>query len=651
MWHRLRILLSTLLFTLPITTDGGQQGIDSDRRLEQLYSQAKTAQDAGDYSTAARNYAELLKLRPGLAEVHANLGMMRHLQGEYAEAVQSFEATLRLKPDLFGPNLLLGLDLLQLNQPKRAVAYLQHAQRLNSKDVRSALGLGQAYVGLQDFARANDWYRHAAKIDPANAEAWYGLGITYLGLSRGAGEQIEKVGRGSVYGRILYAESLEARGAVHDAVIVYEKLVAMPAAPPWSHAALGFAYLMQGKPAGVSEAVKQFTDALKANPGCLLAQLGLARADIEQGNTRGALDRLGGAWRVDARFVRSNADRLWRGLAEPVLLDFEERLKEAPSDQGDPALGRFLTNAIERWRADQVDTYVWALDSTDGRPQPGKSSPSSGPGLTADQLFLKGQYTRCAEKLNLRRRQVPAADLPLLAECAYNSGDYRTSFEAGEELLRSNSSGLPGLYWRSKSSQKLGIMALFRAGLADPNSPRMHILLGEAYRERNNFREAETEFKKAIEIDPNNAACHLGLAMVDWHSDQVDKAIPELQRVLALKPGDPEASYAMGAILVEQDQYEHAMPYLTAALAGTTSILPHVHALRGRVFAERGQLREAVTEFQQALERDLDGSYHYQLSTLYRKLGDKQAAATALQESERIRAARKGLGETPDAAR
>ena len=53
--------------------------------------------------------------------------------------------------------------------------------------------------------------------------------------------------------------------------------------------------------------------------------------------------------------------------------------------------------------------------------------------------------------------------------------------------------------------------ALTRAGLLDPDSPRMHLLIAEAYREKNSFKEAEAEYKKAIQLSPDNVAPHLGL--------------------------------------------------------------------------------------------------------------------------------------------
>ena len=54
--------------------------------------------------------------------------------------------------------------------------------------------------------------------------------------------------------------------------------------------------------------------------------------------------------------------------------------------------------------------------------------------------------------------------------------------------------------------------ALVQAGLAEPNSPAVHVMLGDVYRDRKEFSEAETEYRKAIELKPLDVSAHLGLA-------------------------------------------------------------------------------------------------------------------------------------------
>ena len=62
------------------------------------------------------------------------------------------------------------------------------------------------------------------------------------------------------------------------------------------------------------------------------------------------------------------------------------------------------------------------------------------------------------------------------------------------------------------------------------------------------------------------------------------------------------------------------------------------HANLGKVFAHQGRLAEAVKELEIALPSDSQGELHYQLASLYQKLGKTSEAQQALAESQRLRA-------------
>jgi Flp pilus assembly protein TadD len=71
------------------------------------------------------------------------------------------------------------------------------------------------------------------------------------------------------------------------------------------------------------------------------------------------------------------------------------------------------------------------------------------------------------------------------------------------------------------------------------------------------------------------------------------------------------------------------------------------HAILGKALAEIGQLTEAAQQMELAKATDTDGSLHYQLSTVYRRLGEPEKANQALMESEKIRRDRRqAMGET-----
>lgn len=615
-------------------------------QIEQLSSQANDAQKRGDYREAAEKYAAILRLRPDALEVRVNLGLMHHLLGEPSEAVRDFELVLLDKPQLYVANLFLGVDLLQLHQPRQALTYLERAQRLNPKDAEPAVHLGQAYFDLHEFRKANDWYRRATEINPANAEAWYGLGITYLRLAREASDQLVKEGRGSGYARRLYAESLDERGWIADAISAYQRLLDSPSPPPCSRAELGFVYLVQADEALIPAASKQFEEALKGDPGCLLARLGAARIQFQQKDTTSAWEELTSVWRADPNFFRAHSSQLWRGFGPERLNNFEETIRQLPASPSEPPVTRLLLMSIETWQKQGGDTFISTADSSSDTTVLDESPPENGQATPA-QLCGQGHYTRCAQTLKPKLTQLAPDALLLLATCSFASGDYRLGFDAASQLLRTNPHSLAGLYWQATVGQRLAVGALTHAALADPNSPRIHLLIAEAYRDKESFKEAEAEYSRVLQLEPNYAPAHLGLGMVYWQDHKYEEAIPHLQAVLAQRPGDPESSYVWGAILVARHQFAEAMPYLDSALQGTNSIFPYVHALRSQVFAAQGQTETAIAELKQSLEVDVSGSYHFQLYQLFKKIGDEEAAQTALQQSEALRKRQDSTREGP----
>lgn len=635
------VLVLALLSALGSAAALSQQSTGTDADLEQLYSQAEEAQRRGDLRGAADKYAEILKARPELPEVRANLGLMHHLLGEYREAASDFEVALREKPDLFTANLFLGIDLLQLHQPERALTYLERAQHLNPLDVQAALHLGRVFADLHEFSKANEWYLRATGIDSGNADAWYGAGITYLSLAREAAEQLGKLGKEGFYAKLLLAESLDQRGQAEEALKAYQQLLEGNAHSPGLHAAVGFSYLLLPGSAKMSEAAAEFKAELAAHPGSLLAQLGLARIAIERGEFAPALEKVGMVWQADLRFLQANINRLWQGFTAEQIDGLEKDLRDVPAAQPHPEVTKFLLTALDRWQRTSMEDFTGTTGpKEDLALAAGLGEEASlADSRSARELYSRGHYTLCAQSLKRELGRLPSPDLLLLSECAYDSTDFGTTLAATERLAGNKSSAGEAWYWRAKACQKLALNALLRAGVAQPDSPRIHILLGDAYRENKNVFEAEAEYKKAIRLQPNLLAAHLGLARVYWEASEDDKAVLELNKVLELNPLDPEGAYMMGEILMTRHQYAEAMPLLSLALKGTESSLPRVHALRAKVIAAQGRTTEAVAELKLALDGDRDGSYHYQMYQLYKKLGNASAAADALQKSESLRKA------------
>jgi tetratricopeptide (TPR) repeat protein len=76
------------------------------------------------------------------------------------------------------------------------------------------------------------------------------------------------------------------------------------------------------------------------------------------------------------------------------------------------------------------------------------------------------------------------------------------------------------------------------------------------------YDEAESDFKKLLEIDPDIAEIHATLGLVYFQEKKFDQAVPELRRALRLKPGLTRASTLLAMSLSEIGEYPEALPGL-----------------------------------------------------------------------------------------
>ncbi len=193
------------------------------------------------------------------------------------------------------------------------------------------------------------------------------------------------------------------------------------------------------------------------------------------------------------------------------------------------------------------------------------------------------------------------------------------------------------MYWESKADQKLAIAALIRAGEIDADSPRMHVLLGDVFRQKRRWDDAEMEYRRAVALDPKNHSARLSLAIALFSELKNDEAFDIDRGLLVEDPSDPEANLLAGEILVQRNRFAEAEPYLSRCQNLQPEFVPHLHSLLGQVYAETDRIPAAISEYKAGLPADQDGSIHFQLGRLYQKTGDKNAADEAFKASRTLR--------------
>jgi len=603
---------------------------DNNEKLQSYLAAAQQAAARKDFSAAADSYRQAVEASPQTAELWADLGLMQHQAGKTSEATKSFAEAARLNPQLFVPQLFLGIEYLELNRTEAAIPFLERAEKLNPKDPQAPLMLGRAYSNSGRGDRSSDAYSKAVTLVPKNGNAWLGLGTAYLQQVETDAREMTSKYADSAYVKLRAGELFDEQGKLIQAAEAYKFVSALPTPPACSHAGYGIVLLRQEALAG---AQAQFDLESKSKSGCPLTKLGIAVLQLMQGDAAGSLNNLVILWNTDRDFLRASFPLADGGIPDEKRQTLVSLARQMESAGSVPA--EFTSVLQNESQPDEPVAPDFFEDK--GNDQAPRQAALTQLTETSEGLYRSGHYRKCSESLRPYMDRLSEQSLMVLATCAFYAGDYRAASLAGRRLAASPSTRLRGLYWESRTDQKLAILALTHAGEIDADSPRMHVLLGDVYRQKRRWENAEQEYKRAIALEPEGRTARIGLAIALFEDGKSDEALQEDKVLLQKNPDDSEANLLAGEVLVQRKMYADAEPYLNKSRDTKSEYAPRLHVLFGEVYAATNRVPEALSEYKLGLATDVDGSIHYQLARLYQKTGDKKAADEAFAASKLLR--------------
>lgn len=163
----------------------------------------------GRVDEAIGHFQTALRLRPGFAEAHANLGIAYERQGRLDEAVAQYEAAIRLSPHQASAHNNLGGIYLARGRTEEAVRHILAYVRLAPEAYDGYYNLALAYQSLGRKDDALTALIRAAGLNPRDADVHAELARLYLeqGRNREASAELRAVVS-------LRPESREARAAL-----------------------------------------------------------------------------------------------------------------------------------------------------------------------------------------------------------------------------------------------------------------------------------------------------------------------------------------------------------------------------------------------------------------------------------------------------
>lgn len=284
--HRVKPLLyrtlqwfALCLLTVPMLAVAGTQGEDEvTPEVQQLYAQAKSAQQRGDDATAIEKYKAMLKLAPHLAAGYNNLGMLYFNGHDYAHASEVLKRGLELNPNMPSASAMLGMSYFQMGEDAKAEPLLSKALKAHPGDDQAEMVLVHILINQKKFDEAASHLHGFLERNPKDQEAWYLLGKTYLQMSEDALKKINEIDPNSVVAHEIAGEIDESMHNYDLALVEYKKAIDMAPQQPGTHMHMGDAFWNIGK---WQSAETEFKAELGNDPNNCLAHWKLANAMLE----------------------------------------------------------------------------------------------------------------------------------------------------------------------------------------------------------------------------------------------------------------------------------------------------------------------------------------------------------------------------------
>jgi len=606
-----------------------------DLAITELYS--------GDMPKAETDAKAVLQKNPDHVRARVLLGKIDFLHGDYQAAADQLQAALALATD-FDVAYSLALADLELKRTSLATVLFDEMKNSLPESAQLHILIGRAFLATGYPQLATKEFEHATTLDSKYPQVFFYLGLASLFSAQApdvlAGEsklELAKAGtsleeatrlqpqdsRAFFYlGRCYSGEQQWAKAA--DA---YRSVIKLTPAAQQMDPAMAGAY------EGLAEALHKLgknaeADAESGKAQRLRASLqkddasvdvndtGKSNGDSNQQELQSMLLRPGESDRYDANaeaaYTKSVSLLLGQAYHNLGVIDArasryaraaEEFSQAAKWEPSIPSLDRNW--GLAAFRAEKYDQAVPPLERELHR--------------TPNDLSIREMLGLCYYMGDNFAKTV-ATLRPVLDQLSDNAG---LLYAAGVSLVRSGDAN-NGARIFSRMLEK------------DQNVPGVHLMLGQAYTQQQNYPDALAEFTRALELDPHTAEAHYGSGMVALKQGKLDTSADEFQQELSVNPGYIPAKYQLGYVRLEMHQTDAAIPLLQDVVSRQPND-SDAHYELGKALLEQGKVKDAIQDLETSIHLHPTDYAYYQLSVAYRRDGRAKDAEQAVLMYQKLR--------------
>ena len=519
-------------------------------------------------------------------------GLAAAARSDLPAARVSFQRAVQLAPQVAASHAALGSILLALGDLAAALPQLEIARSLDQSDQSTLLNLCVAYSRGHAYSKSIAAYREfiSASASPASLPADAAIAVATAFASTGDPASAQSVLQSGLaadqnnpqlhdsLGTVLAQQQNFPAAETHfrEAIVLDPSLAA-------AHYHLGTVFAVTNRP---NDAVPELTAAHTLLPANTDYAVDLARAQIAANQDAAAIALLRDTL---AKISPSAGDQAVNIQATEV----KYRLALALQSSGDARQALPLFTEVVAYRPEDAEAltntalaHVQLGDAKGGIP------------LYLRALKLTPANPTLREDLGVAYLQ--QADLDHALE----------QFRAGLQLDDQS----PQLHYDLALALKLkddlaaAIPEFERAAALDPQLSDPPFTLGIIYMQQGNFAKSATSFEAALALSPTNGEAWATLGSVYQQMQQPEKAIPALRRAIELMPSQPSPHITLAAVLAAQGHREEATAERKIGAALSRAVTNRQKANfgldSGRVLMQRGQIADALTQFQSAVDAD-----------------------------------------------
>ncbi|MGA2890118.1 MAG: tetratricopeptide repeat protein [Terracidiphilus sp.] len=259
------------------------QAAPADSELAADLQRAHAALKANDQALATREFRAALRLDPGNAEAHANLGAIAFFRSDCSAAEPELHSALAAAPTVTNAQALLAVCERRLGQPS-AEADLENAfANLKDAKLRVQVGveLADLYFQQGDLDRTLPVVHSLVESDPDNVDLLFFAQRIYSELADNTMNKLALLAPDSARMQQLIAERLINAGDLKSAIEHYRKAIALDSRLPGMHFELAESILESSNDARAQADARQELEAAikidgdSAKVECLLGRIAL----------------------------------------------------------------------------------------------------------------------------------------------------------------------------------------------------------------------------------------------------------------------------------------------------------------------------------------------------------------------------------------